>query len=83
MGTGHGAAGCPASSPTSITPAGVDSTALNVRFMQRQGVDATYSDHGELDGVDAIGELVLVAVCFGLVGTRFNLGELPAGTASS
>ncbi len=65
-----------------VTPAGVGSTALNVRFMQRHGVDATSAITADVATsiVSAIGELLLVAVCFRFVGTRFNLGELPAGT---
>jgi glycosyltransferase 2 family protein len=65
-----------------MTPAGLGSTALNVRFMQRQGVDAASTITADVATgvVSGIAEVTLALVCLWVAGTRLNVGELPPGT---
>src|SRR5262245_20131438 len=65
-----------------VTPAGLGSTALNVRFMQRQGVDAASAVTADLATgmVSGIAELLLIAICARTLGSRFDTGGLPPGT---
>lgn len=58
------------------------STALNVKFMQRQGVKATSAVTADLatSPVAGVAEIILVAICVRFATTAFHLGELPPGT---
>jgi undecaprenyl-diphosphatase len=68
-----------------VTPAGLGSTALNVRFMKRQGVDATSAITSDLatSVVSGAAELLLVAFCLRTARHGLNIGELPAGTGKT
>jgi undecaprenyl-diphosphatase len=65
-----------------VTPAGIGSTALNVRFMQRQGVDAASAITADVATsiVSGVAEIILVAACIHSARGRFHIDELPAGT---
>jgi uncharacterized protein (TIRG00374 family) len=65
-----------------VTPAGIGSTALNVRFMQRQGVDAASAVTADLATgiVSGVAELLLIAICARSLGNRLDTGGLPPGT---
>jgi uncharacterized membrane protein YbhN (UPF0104 family) len=64
-----------------VTPAGIGSTALNVRFMQRQGVDAASAVTADLATgvVSGVAELLLVFLCARSLGSRLDTGNLPGG----
>jgi undecaprenyl-diphosphatase len=68
-----------------VTPAGLGSTALNVRFMKRQGVDATSAITADVatSVVSGAAELLMVALCLRAARHRLNIGELPAGTGKT
>jgi glycosyltransferase 2 family protein len=65
-----------------VTPAGLGSTALNVQFMRRQGVDATSAITSDVATslVSGVAELLLAAVCLRWASERLHFGELPPGT---
>ena len=65
-----------------VTPAGLGSTALNVRFMKRQGVDATSAITADVASgvVSGIAEVTLAGICLLAARRRLDLGGLPAGT---
>jgi uncharacterized membrane protein YbhN (UPF0104 family) len=65
-----------------VTPAGLGSTALNVRFMRRQGVDATPAITADVAAgvVSGAAEVTLAGICLLAARRRLDVGGLPAGT---
>jgi uncharacterized membrane protein YbhN (UPF0104 family) len=65
-----------------VTPGGIGSTALNVKFLQRQGIDATTAVTADVATglVSGVAELLVVGLCVWMTGGRFDFGELPPGT---
>jgi glycosyltransferase 2 family protein len=65
-----------------VTPGGIGSTALNVKFLQHQGVDATTAITADVATglVSGVAELLVVGLCVWVTGARFDVGELPPGT---
>ena len=65
-----------------VTPAGLGSTALNVRFLQRQGIDATSAITADVatSVVSGVAEIGLVLMCIRSARHRLEIGGLPPGT---
>jgi undecaprenyl-diphosphatase len=68
-----------------VTPAGLGSTALNVRFMKRQGVDATSAITSDVASgvVSGAAEVALAGICLLAARRRLDIGGLPAGTGKA
>jgi uncharacterized membrane protein YbhN (UPF0104 family) len=65
-----------------VTPAGLGSTALNVRFLQRRGIDATSAITADVatSVVSGVAEIGLVLLCLRSARHRLEIGGLPPGT---
>jgi uncharacterized membrane protein YbhN (UPF0104 family) len=64
-----------------VTPAGLGSTALNVRFLRRQGIDATSAIMSDVatSMVSGIAEIGLVLICVRSARHDLDIGGLPPG----
>jgi undecaprenyl-diphosphatase len=65
-----------------VTPAGLGSTALNVKFMKRKGVAPASAVTADVATgvVSGVAEVLLAGVCLLAARRDFRFGELPAGT---